>query len=68
MKNNQYPEMIFATFFCATLLYLSLVVMITIKDINPIFDYKIDGIEYSDTEIAKIKNNVNNNKQDSEGE
>lgn len=60
--------MIFATFFCATLLYLSLVVMITIKDINPIFDYKIDGIEYSDTEIAKIKNNANNNKRDSERE
>lgn len=68
MKNKQYPEMIFATFFCATLLYLSLVVMITIKDINPIFDYKIDGIEYSDTEIAKIKNNANNNKRDSERE
>lgn len=66
MKNKQYLTLIFATFFCATLLYISLVAILTLQNINPIFDYRINGIEYPDTELAKTVNNVNNNKRDSE--
>ena len=68
MKNNQFPQLIFATFFCATLLYISLIAILTLENINPIFDYRINGIEYPDTELAKTVNNVNNNKRNSERE
>jgi len=56
------------TFFSATFLYISLVIVLYIGQINTAFDYKFNSIEYPDTEMAKTKKDVRNDKRDRIGD
>lgn len=56
------------TFFSATFLYITLVIVLYLGRIITTFDNKFNGIEYPDTEMAKTKKDVRNDKRNRIGD